>query len=215
MFPSHKHTRHAHSGKRTNHHHQKTPHLVSGRKALSLCFTASIFASFYLLLRLCWQKRVIAIRKALVCFIFCDLNRYPQRSAGTAKSILHEVPNEASQKSPFFVAVRGTATLSYRYRGNITADAFIWQTLSPETRIAQISKTLSSSALLPYSIAGNVAQGHSELVIRRVNASLNGKVYRCFVDFPSASTPSVLSGQVTLTLKGELFAIVLICLCCT
>ena len=113
----------------------------------------------------------------------------------------HEVTNEASQK--LFVGERGMATLSYQYRGNNTVAAFTWQTLSPETTIATLT-TVASSAVPPYSVAGIVSQAYrTDLIIRSVIASLDGKVYRCFVDFSPASTPRVFSGQVTLTLRGE------------
>ena len=113
-----------------------------------------------------------------------------------------------------FVAEGGAATLSYQYGGNNTVDVFTWQTLSPETTIARFSMIPSIPAP-PYSVAGNVAQGRVDLIIKPVNASLNGKVYRCFVDFSRSSTPRVFSGRVTLTLKGELFCYDLICLYCT
>ncbi|XP_065846290.1 uncharacterized protein [Oscarella lobularis] len=115
-----------------------------------------------------------------------------------AKSIRYEVTNEASQK--MFAAEGGIATLFYQYRGNNTVDVFTWQTLFPETTIGLFARIPSSPAP-PYSIAGNIANGRADLIITRVDASLNGKVYRCFLDFSPASTPRVFSGQMTLTLK--------------
>ncbi|XP_065846264.1 uncharacterized protein [Oscarella lobularis] len=147
--------------------------------------------------------QIVIVTHCVLAFVLCRGKQFVYK----AKPMRHEVTNEASQK--LFVGERGMATLSYQYRGNNTVAAFTWQTLSPETTIATLT-TVASSAVPPYSVAGIVSQAYrTDLIIRSVIASLDGKVYRCFVDFSPASTPRVFSGQVTLTLRDvpELFVL--------